>query len=110
MATDYRESFYCIGGDYRAPDAAKNNLVWTTDNGASWKAPDGAPPYGYRSCISVIWNKRLVACGPNGVDICRNPNEWKRISGEGFNVCMISPNKKLIFFGGEKGRIGLLNL
>jgi len=110
MATDRRKKLYCIGGDYKAPDSVNGNFVWTTYNGESWKTPGQAPPNGYRSCIGIIEGERMVACGSNGVDICSNPHKWMRISKESFNVCMISPNKKLIFFGGEKGRIGLLKL
>ena len=110
MATEGGRKFYCIGGDYKDPEAVKGNFVWTTDNGKSWKTPDKAPPSGYRSCIRIIEGSRLVACGSNGVDMCRKPNKWKRISTESFNVCMVSPDKKLIFFAGEKGRIGLLRL
>jgi photosystem II stability/assembly factor-like uncharacterized protein len=110
MATDRKSKFYCIGGDYKALEAVIDNFVWTTDNGKSWKTIDKTPPLGYRSCIGIIEGKRLVACGTNGVDVCSNPNDWKRISNEGFNVCMVTPNKKLIFFAGEKGKIGLLKL
>jgi hypothetical protein len=42
--------------------------------------------------------------------MCASPNNWRRIADEGFNVCMVSPNKKLVFFGGGKGKIGVLKL
>jgi photosystem II stability/assembly factor-like uncharacterized protein len=110
MATDRRSSFYCIGGDYKEPELVKDNLAWTTDNGKTWKAPTLAPPQGYRSCIRIIEGERMIACGSNGIDICTKPNKWTRISSEGFNVCMVSPNKKLVFFAGAKGKIGMLKL
>jgi photosystem II stability/assembly factor-like uncharacterized protein len=108
MATDGRKKFYCIGGDYKAPEAMNDNSVWTIDGGDSWKTPGTKPPYGYRSCVRIVDGERMVACGTNGVDICYNPNQWKRVSKEGFNVCMVSPNKKLIFLAGEKGKIGVI--
>lgn len=53
----------------------------------------------------------MVACGPNGIDISENGGrEWLDISKEGFNVCMVSPNKKQVFFAGEKGKLAILNL
>ena len=110
MATDRRKNFYCIGGDYKVPDAVSSNFVWTTDGGKSWITRNVAPPSGYRSCVRIVDGEKLVACGTNGVDMCDNPDKWERISKEGFNVCMVSPNKRLIFFAGEKGKIGLLRL
>jgi photosystem II stability/assembly factor-like uncharacterized protein len=110
MATDGKKKFYCGGGDYKAPDSLTGNLTWTTDNGRTWRTPTLEPPWGYRSCIRMISGKRLIACGTNGVDLCKDPNKWERISTEGFNVCMPSPNKKLIFLGGDKGKIGILKL
>jgi photosystem II stability/assembly factor-like uncharacterized protein len=110
MATDRNKAFYCIGGDYKNPKAATDAFVWTTDGGKNWKTPVQSPPFGYRSCIRIIEGGKLVACGSNGVDMCNNPADWKHISDEGFNVCMVSPDKKLAFFGGSKGRIGLLRL
>jgi len=51
----------------------------------------------------------MVACGVNGVDISKSAgDEWVSVTKEGFNVCMVSPNKKLIFLAGEKGKIGQL--
>ena len=67
-------------------------------------------PYGYRSCIRVIDGERMVACGTNGVDMCNRPDDWRRVSTKGFNVCMVSPNKKLIFLAGERGKIGVIRL
>jgi photosystem II stability/assembly factor-like uncharacterized protein len=110
MATDRKGKFYCIGGDYKNPGAMKDNFAWTTDKGESWNTPAIAPPYGYRSCIRIIEGDKMAACGSNGVDMCAEPNKWERISGEGFNVCMVSPDKKVIFFAGGKGKIGMLRL
>lgn len=110
MATDHRNAFYCVGGDYKDPNKVTGNLAWTTNNGASWNTLRKASSRGYRSCIQIINGKRLVACGSNGVDMCKSPDKWQSISADGFNVCAVSPNKKLIFFGGANGKIGMLKL
>lgn len=110
MATDRSSRFYCIGGDYKEPGAARDNFVWTADYGRRWSRPGKSGPSGYRSCIRIIGRRRLVACGTNGVDICSRPHKWKRISAVGFNVCMVSPDRKRIFFGGAGGKIGMLRL
>ena len=110
LATDRRRIFYCIGGDYKQPDARSGTFVWTTDQAKSWKTSVSAAPSGYRSCIRIIDGERMVACGTNGVDLCLEPAAWTHVSTESFNVCAVSPDKKRIFFGGGKGRIGMLRL
>ena len=111
VATDKLNKYYCIGGDYKEPANQYDNFYYTTDAGKKWGTPSVAPPFGYRSCIQLINEKTIVACGPNGIDLSQNGGkEWLDISKEGFNVCMVSPNKKQVFFGGEKGKIAVLNL
>ena len=111
VATDKVNKYYCIGGDYKEPGNQYDNFYFTTDAGKKWGTPSIAPPFGYRSCIQLIDDKTLVACGTNGIDFSKNGGkEWLDISKEGFNVCMVSPNKKQVFFAGEKGKLAILNL
>ena len=108
MATDKQKSIYCIGGDYKVPRDYFDNYYYTTDGGNKWGSPSVGPPFGYRSCIRIIHDKTLVACGPTGVDFAENGRkEWKKASLESFNVCMVSPGKQ-VYFAGEKGKIGKL--
>jgi photosystem II stability/assembly factor-like uncharacterized protein len=108
IATDGKK-FYCIGGDYKLPHSTYDNLYWTNSNGKKWDSPDTSPPFGYRSCIQLIDKEQLVACGPNGVDYSNDGgDDWLSITKEGFNVCMVSPVKKIVFLAGEKGKIGIL--
>ncbi|MDB5248701.1 MAG: hypothetical protein JWQ40_3095 [Segetibacter sp.] len=108
MATDKQKRIYCIGGDYKAPRDYFDNFYYTTDAGVKWGSPSVGPPYGYRSCIRIIEDKTLVACGPTGVDFAPNGHkEWKKASLESFNVCMVSKGKH-VFLAGEKGKIGRL--
>lgn len=109
MATDRKSGFYIVGGDYKEPAMRTQNFIWTENAGKVWNyAPQS--PGGYRSCIAMIDSRRLVACGPNGVDICGDPSGWRRISDDNFNVCAVSPNGKTVFFAGSKGRVGMLRL
>lgn len=108
MTTDKQNTMYCIGGDFKAPGNYTGNYSFTTDNGNSWQSPSASHPFGYRSCIRIIDNKTLIACGPTGVDYAADmQNEWEKVSAESFNVCMVSKNKQ-VFFAGEKGKIGKL--
>lgn len=109
IAYDGKKSIYCIGGDYKVPHSTYDNLVWTKIGSEKWSSPSVAPPFGYRSCIQFITEDKLVACGTNGVDIGKSGgNDWISVTKEGFNVCMVSPKKKLVFLAGDKGKIGQL--
>jgi photosystem II stability/assembly factor-like uncharacterized protein len=108
MATDRNNKFYFVGGDYTTPDIATSIYAWDILNAAPWKA-GGTQPSGYRSCIRIIEGESLVSCGTNGVDLSDDAKNWHRISNQGFNVCMISPDRKHIFFAGAKGKIAVMN-
>jgi photosystem II stability/assembly factor-like uncharacterized protein len=108
MATDKQRKFYCIGGDYKVPKERFDNFYFTTNAGSKWASPSIVPPFGYRSCIRIIKDKAMVACGTTGVDFAKNGHkEWKKASLESFNVCMVSKAGQ-VFLGGEKGKVGRL--
>ncbi len=108
MAPDGHRKFYCIGGDYKIPSNDMGNFGFTLNNGNQWKATLKRRPTGYRSCIRIIKNKTMIACGTSGVDFAINgEKQWRKISSESFNVCMITPGGK-VYLAGEKGKIGRL--
>ena len=62
-----------VGGDYRAPHDAHANLAVSHDDGASWHAPTGTPPNGFRSCVRFIPTTTLaLTCGESGIDLSRD--------------------------------------
>ncbi|HNF29420.1 MAG TPA: oxidoreductase, partial [Chitinophagaceae bacterium] len=98
----------CIGGDYKLPNSTYDNFYWSTDVGKKWASPNTAPPYGYRSCLRIIDKETMIACGLNGVDISKDGgDDWKNISKEGFNVCMVSAKNKMVFLAGDRGKVGI---
>jgi photosystem II stability/assembly factor-like uncharacterized protein len=108
LATDGKKKFYCMGGDYKTPHSSYDNYYWSTDVGKKWASPNTAPPNGYRSCIRLIDKDMMITCGLNGVDLSKDGgDDWKNISNEGFNVCMVSPKIKTVFFAGDRGKIGI---
>ncbi|HMZ46372.1 MAG TPA: YCF48-related protein [Chitinophagaceae bacterium] len=108
LATDGKKKFYCIGGDYKLPNSTYDNFYWSTDVGKKWASPNTAPPYGYRSCLRIIDKETMIACGLNGVDISKDGgDDWKNISKEGFNVCMVSAKNKMVFLAGDRGKVGI---
>jgi len=109
FATDGIKKYYCIGGDYKEPENPLDNFYFTPDEGKRWGSPATAPPGGYRSCIQIVDDQKLVACGTAGVDFCKDGGkEWTNVSTDGYNVCMVSPVKKYIYLAGDKGRVSRL--
>jgi photosystem II stability/assembly factor-like uncharacterized protein len=109
FATDKNKKFYVIGGDYKIPRDYFDVFFFTTDAGNKWGSPSVGSPFGYRSCIKIIDDKTLVACGPTGVDYASNAHkEWQKASLESFNVCGVSKPGKIAYFAGDKGKIGKL--
>lgn len=109
FATDGNNRFYVIGGDYKVPRDYFDVFVYTTDAGKKWGTPSIGSPFGYRSCIRLINDKTMVACGVTGVDFAVNgQKEWLKASLESFNVCMVSKGNKTVYLAGDKGKIGKL--
>lgn len=109
FATDGFNKFYCIGGDYKEPNNQYDNYYFTNDEGKKWGTPNISPPFGYRSCIRMVNDKTMVACGTSGVDFTKDGGkEWINGSTIGFNVCMVSPKSKTVYLAGDKGRVGKL--
>ena len=110
FVTDLKNLFYTIGGDYKLPKNTAGNFSYTTNAGTNWNTASVSAPFGYRSCIRIVNNTTLIACGTTGVDYALNgEKEWKNISAENFNVCMVTKGKQ-VFFAGEKGKIGRLTV
>lgn len=76
-----------VGGDYKKPDEARNNLARTTDGGHTWQAVSGTQLSGYRSCVAFLpGTTNVIAVGPNGSDYSRdNGLTWQPLATEGFH-------------------------
>ena len=99
-----------VGGDYKAPEIAHDNIVLTNDGGKTWRTCKGKSPSGYRSVVSHF--KRdgkliLVTSGRNGTDISLDNGEnWKRISDVGFQAMSFSADGSSGIGVGRGGMIG----
>lgn len=95
-----------VGGDFNDNASTKDNCVFTSNGGSSWKTPK-TPPHGYRSCVEYFSKREIFSCGINGVDYSDNGGQnWKWISKEGFHVCRASKLGSAFFFAGENGKVG----
>ncbi len=77
-----------VGGDYsKAADPLKN-IALTTDGGATWTAPAGQPPAGFRSAVAYVSDKKIwIATGTSGSDISLDGGAtWKQFDNTGYNA------------------------
>ena len=103
---------FLVGGDYTKPNESKNNLYQfnIVNNQLQfnnlWKYPDG-----YKSAITIIDKNRLMVCGYSGVDYTSDGGfNWKNITKDSYNNCIVSPDKKSVILVGNKGKIGKVTL
>ncbi len=92
-----------IGGNYEKPDEAGKNLALTNNGGKTWMLSNGLS--GYRSGVSFINKKMLVAVGANGSDISNDSGKtWKNLDKENYNAVR-SNGKNAIWAVGAKGLV-----
>jgi photosystem II stability/assembly factor-like uncharacterized protein len=96
-----------VGGDFNIPDSREKNCSVSLDGGKSWIKPTN-PPYGYRSCVDYISEKKLITCGLNGVDVSLNDGiNWNNISHDSYNVCRKAKKGKAVYLAGQ-GKVAKL--
>jgi photosystem II stability/assembly factor-like uncharacterized protein len=92
-----------VGGNYEKPDDAKNNLALTTDGGQTWKLGTGLT--GYRSGVTYIDRKTIIAVGTNGSDITRDGGKtWKVLGKENLNAVQ-AKGRRAVWAVGPKGLV-----
>ncbi len=92
-----------VGGNYEKPDEAKDNLAFTTDGGKSWKL--GAGLSGYRSAVTYIDKKTMVAVGTSGTDNSRDgERSWTKLGSEDLNA-VAAKGKRAVWAVGPKGSV-----
>jgi photosystem II stability/assembly factor-like uncharacterized protein len=92
-----------VGGNYEKPGEVANAVAFTRDGGKTWYAGEGVS--GYRSGVTYIDDKALVAVGTNGTDISNDRGvAWKRIGDENLNA-VVAKGKKAVWAVGPKGLV-----
>jgi photosystem II stability/assembly factor-like uncharacterized protein len=92
-----------VGGNYEKPTESKMNLAFTRDGGKSWY--DGEGLTGYRSAVTYIDDKTMIAVGTNGTDISSDRGAtWKKIGNEDLNA-VAAKGRKAVWAVGPKGLV-----
>jgi photosystem II stability/assembly factor-like uncharacterized protein len=97
------------GGDYQKEKEAVDNLAITSDGGQTWQVVKGLT--GFRSVVAYVPGTRtLVAIGPAGGDYSVDDGQnWKPITGPGFDTFSFARRAKVGWAAGARGAIGRLN-
>ncbi|MDP9040819.1 MAG: YCF48-related protein, partial [Bacteroidota bacterium] len=101
---------FIVGGDFSIDSSRYRNAI-RIQLQPFIQIPPYDPPHGYRSCVEYIDSKRLVCCGPGGVDISADGGmTWKLISNKSFYVCRRVKSGKTVYLAGSGGAIAVLVL
>ncbi|QJB36800.1 oxidoreductase [Chitinophaga oryzae] len=96
-----------VGGDYRNDTLRQQNCLLTSDGGRTWTSPRTAPG-GFKSAVTWLTAKILVATGTSGTDISVNGGkDWQKI-GAGFHCAVKARKGKRLFLAGKS--IGYLEI
>ena len=97
------------GGDYKIDTLSAGNCMITDDDGKTFVRPQ-TNPFGYKSSIAYLGNRRWISCGTSGVDISTDHGiNWKHISDESFHVVQQAKKGNKIFLAGSNGKIAEFN-
>lgn len=97
------ENGVIVGGNYEKPNEANDNLAFTTDGGKTWKLRTGLS--GYRSGVTYVAKKTIIAVGTNGSDISRDGGKtWNNVGAENLNT-VSAKGKRAIWAVGPKGGV-----
>lgn len=92
-----------VGGNYEKPDATVNTLAFTQDGGKTFYGGEGLT--GYRSGVTYIDDRTLIAVGTNGTDISSDVGRtWRKIGREDLSA-VAAKGKKTVWAVGAKGLV-----
>ena len=109
LAFSDRQHGVAVGGDYAKPSESTANIAITSDGGATWQAPQGTRPAGYRSAVVYLADRQAwIATGPTGSDISvDNGKNWKQFDSSAFNA-LSAVSSHATWAVGPNGRIARL--
>lgn len=92
-----------VGGNYEKPDEAKDNLAFTSNGGVTWVAATGLS--GYRSGVTYVDKKTIIAVGTNGSDMSTDGGKnWRKVGSENLNA-VAAKGKKSVWAVGPNGLV-----
>lgn len=82
------------GGNYELPDDPTANVALSHDGGATWQAPTGRAPAGYRSGVVIVpgtAGRAAIAVGTSGTDLSVDGgNSWAKVDTLALNAAVFA--------------------
>jgi len=105
-----RSTWILVGGDYKNEGFSHQHILYSDDQGQTWKSPDPATR-GYRESVEYITKNMVVAVGPSGMDISQDGGKtWQPLNEEsGFHVVRKARDGDLIIVAGSRGQVAILD-
>ncbi|MEW6125808.1 MAG: glycosyl hydrolase [Acidobacteriota bacterium] len=98
-----------VGGDYKKPNEAKNNVAVTKDGGKTWTLVEAKGLGGYRSAVTYAATGKvlsMVAAGTSGSDISiSGGNEWMSLDKANYNSVVFTNQADVGWAVGPNGRV-----
>ncbi len=99
---DAAQNSIIVGGDYQKPNEPERTLALSKD-GKSWLNAAGLN--GYRSGVTFVDKKTLIAVGSSGSDISRDGGKtWKNLDKENYNSVQ-SKGRNAVWAVGANGLV-----
>jgi photosystem II stability/assembly factor-like uncharacterized protein len=100
-----------VGGDYSKSEETAGNIAITTDGGATWTAPSGRRPDGYRSAVVYLAGPKVwIATGTSGSDISRDGGRsWTSFDSGAYNAIGVAGDGSAAWAVGPGGRVARLD-
>jgi photosystem II stability/assembly factor-like uncharacterized protein len=97
-----------VGGDYRKPNEAGDNVAVSADGGRTWRLSRGPRPAGYRSGAAYVAPLTVIAVGTSGSDYSTDGGvSWRALDGENYNS--VAARAAVVWAVGPRGRIAKLD-
>lgn len=92
-----------VGGNYEKPDVTVNIFALTRDGGKTFYSGSGLT--GYRSGVTYVDDRTLIAVGTNGTDVSNDGGKtWTNAGRENLNS-VAAKGKKVVWAVGPKGLV-----
>lgn len=92
-----------VGGNYEKPEEINNNLALTNDGGLNWTLGKGLS--GYRSGVTYVDKKTLIAVGASGSDLSTDGGKsWANLDRENYNAVR-AKGKNAVWAVGANGSV-----
>jgi photosystem II stability/assembly factor-like uncharacterized protein len=76
----YPRHAIAVGGDYKQPRVASDNVILSDDGGLTWRKGAPTDPPGLKETVVILPGNVILAVGPSGTSLSRDhAQSWQRV-------------------------------